>query len=466
MTLLDSLAQFTISFLDLPLSVWLAWAVGSFVLWRIAIWYRLRHVPGPTFNGLSSLWLVNSNRKGAFYTDLQALADKFWDLVRVGPHELFSSDLDVLRRMSSPKSAYTRGEWYRTFRFIPTEDHSFSLLDEAKHSALRTRLGPGYSNTNAIEKNIDAQVARFVSLIDRKFLSAEEEFRPVDFSKISLHSALDVLGDINFGKAFGFLDEGTDMFGYIEWFEGFFRFAMMASIFPRILRIIQTPLCPFLSPADADRVGMGRVTRKGEETAPRDMISLFKAQGIAQQEAVNEVLLQIVAGSDSVATVLRTTLLHLINTPTALTKVRAELDEARLSGRTSSPFKDVETRSLPYFQAVMREGWRIFPAVTPLSFKKVPKIGHNVFGVSRSEKYWGEDADLSRSERWLEADPGRIELMNTAVDVVFGFGKYKLCLLLRYDFSVVNATKPLSIIKSGFFMMSDFWLRITKREDA
>jgi cytochrome P450 len=137
-----------------------------------------------------------------------------------------------------------------------------------------------------------------------------------------------------------------------------------------------------------------------------------------------------------VATTLRMTLLYLINTPQAYRRLQAELDNASLS----SPITDVEARSLPYLQAVIREGLRIFPGVATPFFKIVPPegdvvasvrlppgtlVGHDAFGVLRSKKYWGPDADVFRPERWLGLDDEDLACKKEAIEVQFGYGRYK-----------------------------------------
>lgn len=134
------------------------------------------------------------------------------------------------------------------------------------------------------------------------------------------------------------------------------------------------------------------------------------------------------------------TLLFLASNPVAYDKLKAEIDEAILKGKVSSPIKDAEARQLPYLQAVIKEGVRTFPVVTATFFKKVPKggdvisgyfvpegteVGHNVLGVMRSKKYWGEDADMFRPERWIEADEKTFEMMTNVVETLWGAGRYK-----------------------------------------
>jgi cytochrome P450 len=100
---------------------------------------------------------------------------------------------------------------------------------------------------------------------------------------------------------------------------------------------------------------------------------------------------------------------------------------------------------MPYLQAVIREGLRLYPPATGLLQKAVPRggatlhgyqlpegtqVGQSVGGFLRSKGLFGDDVNVFRPERWLEAaaaDDGgaRLKEMQAAVDLVFGFGKYQ-----------------------------------------
>lgn len=133
-------------------------------------------------------------------------------------------------------------------------------------------------------------------------------------------------------------------------------------------------------------------------------------------------------------------MLYLCSNTPCYNRLQEEIDNAINKGLISSPIKDSEARQLPYLQAVIREGLRIFPVVTATFFKRVPKggdtvsgyflpegteVGHNVLGIMRSEKYWGTDADAFRPERWLEADDATFEVMVNALETLWGAGRYK-----------------------------------------
>ena len=184
----------------------------------------------------------------------------------------------------------------------------------------------------------------------------------------------------------------------------------------------------------------------------------------------------------------------LLTNPSAYSTLQREIDTALSTEKLSSPVADSEAKSMPYLQAVIREGIRCYPPVLGLGSKQVPEggdiingyyvpegtqIGMNFFGVMRSKKIWGSDADAFRPERWLEADAAQAKEMNMVVDLAFGFGKYQCLgkpialmqinkifveLFQRYDFAVVNPQVPMKASGAVFWAVDDFWLRITKRE--
>ncbi len=130
----------------------------------------------------------------------------------------------------------------------------------------------------------------------------------------------------------------------------------------------------------------------------------------------------------------------LLSLATAPSKHKALLEEIQhVSSRISSPIAWAQTQQLPYLQAVIREGLRMWPPIAGLGFKRVPpggdvingyfvpegtEIGQGFLAVGRSKAVWGEDANVFRPERWLTADDLELKRMLAAVDTHFGAGKY------------------------------------------
>jgi len=220
----------------------------------------------------------------------------------------------------------------------------------------------------------------------------------------------------------------------------------------------------------------------------RDMLGSFIRHGLTRDEAESETILQVIAGSDTTATAIRTTFLYIITTPRVLLKLLTEISGATLS----SPISDAEAKKLPYLQAVIKEGLRIWPPVIGLMAKKVPpegdtingmyvpggtQIGYGGFSIFRNKKIWGEDADVFRPERWLEGDKIKEQELN--FEVIFNQGRYQCLgknvalmelnkvfveLLRHFEFDLINPTNPWKCISMGIFSQSEMWFRATRRE--
>jgi hypothetical protein len=159
-----------------------------------------------------------------------------------------------------------------------------------------------------------------------------------------------------------------------------------------------------------------------------DMLGSFIRHGLTAEEARSEIVVQLyapvpkfklaqtdekhsMAGSDTTSIAIRIIVLYLITTPRVLSKFRAEYSKASIS----SPITDAEARNLPYLQAIING--QFVPAGT--------KVGTAVFGMMRNKKLFGEDVDIFRPERWLDASPEKIKEREQVVDLVFGTGRFR-----------------------------------------
>lgn len=146
-----------------------------------------------------------------------------------------------------------------------------------------------------------------------------------------------------------------------------------------------------------------------------------------------------VAGSDTTATAIRTTLLLILTTPRVYTALLAEITALAPALGADEVISDARARGMPYLQAVIKEGLRWFPPVTGMLSKMVPaggvewkgvrlpagtQVGFGVWSAMRAPDSWGSDADEFRPERWLEASPDQLRNMEATLSLVFGSGKW------------------------------------------
>ncbi|KAH8892633.1 cytochrome P450 [Thozetella sp. PMI_491] len=481
--------------------------LSCLVAFQLRSWHRLRHIPGPALGSVSVLWMLKHALGRRYHEKLKEASDKYGTLVRIGPNELLCTDPEVLKDMSAVRSPYTKGTFYETGRVVPGEDNIVSIRDEKKHKELRAKMGPAYSgkanDVHGLESGIDRQMAKLIELFERKYLSTSKEHRPFDFTEKSQFFALDVMGDLGFGHPFGYLSEDKDLHDFLQINASAQPVMNFLSTMPWLTNILHRwPLCLAL-PKEGDQVGYGRLMgfAKGlidarlnsNEKHHKDMMQSLIDNGLTRRELVQQVFLQTIAGSNSSAYAMAMTLLCLLSSPASYATLQAEIDRGIAEGRISSPISDAEARKLPYLQAVVREGLRMYPPVTGLGFKQVPKggdtingyfvpegtqVGQNFHGLCRSQEIWGPDADLFRPERWTEANEEEWRRMNGVVDLNFGSGKYSCLgkpiammelnkifveLLRRFELVVVSPHVPVKTESSVFMLASDLWLRISRR---
>lgn len=167
------------------------------------------------------------------------------------------------------------------------------------------------------------------------------------------------------------------------------------------------------------------------------MTQIHIHNGLAKRDLIQQGFVTIIAGSNSTAHTLRLTLLSTISAPSVYKRLQQEIDDA--DQRVQSPVAWRDIQQLPYLQAVIKEGLRMWPPIGGLGFKRVPPGGEHINGyfvpggteigqaflaVGRSKAVWGPDADVFRPERWLDIEPTELRRMDAAVDTHFGGGKF------------------------------------------
>lgn len=80
------------------------------------------------------------------------------------------------------------------------------------------------------------------------------------------------------------------------------------------------------------------------------MLGAFVRHGVTQRQCEIEVPFQLVAGSDTTATAVRSTMLRLVAARHAYTRLQREIDDAAAEGHISSPVTAEEARGLVYLQ--------------------------------------------------------------------------------------------------------------------
>lgn len=186
-----------------------------------------------------------------------------------------------------------------------------------------------------------------------------------------------------------------------------------------------------------------------------DLLSKFLSAHQAHPEFMTETLVQTMAvsmafaGSETTAISLSAVFYYLLKHPTALARLRAEIDNAARAGAFADTDTGLvtwhESQRLPYLDACIKEAFRLHPAAGLPLERVVPPGGAEILGrfipggtvvgcsawlIHLDKSIFGEDAELYRPERWLhnedlmktdggDAEDRRIKEMN---GTMFQFG--------------------------------------------
>ncbi|KAH8680403.1 benzoate 4-monooxygenase cytochrome P450 [Ilyonectria robusta] len=473
---------------------------------RVRSWYRLRHIKGPRFAAWTDLWLINKTRQGSLFEELGDVCKQYGSIARIAPNYIVCGDPEEVRRMWGVRSQFDRAPWYKGFRLDPPRDCTLSMRGGDVHSALRSKLAPGYSgkDVDGLHESIDAGIARFVTLLEDKYLSTATEYRPVDFARKAQYMTLDVISKIAFGESFGFMDRDEDLYDYIRTVESSVPMMQMFALIPWLVNLLQSSLCKAMVPSERDAVGLGPIMAiakrvVGERYTPKavdrkDMLGSFVRHGLEQKEAEAESLVQIIAGSDTTATVLRTVMVHVVTNPTIYRRLQVEIDSAVANQLVSSPITHAEAKELPLLQACIKEGFRMWPPISGIMPRisdsdavvcgiRIPagtNVAWSARAVMRNESVFGVGADMFLPDRWLRADEEQRQAMENTIDLCFGQGRWGCLgrpiacielnkmtveLIRRFDFSVIDMERPIRNSFFGVLIQSELNMRITRRED-
>jgi cytochrome P450 len=155
-----------------------------------------------------------------------------------------------------------------------------------------------------------------------------------------------------------------------------------------------------------------------------------------------------------------------LQNPATLAKLQQELETGDLS-RPIPTFAQVS--KLPYLHATIREGMRLFPPLAHPLERLVPVGGVEICGkflpqgtsvrclqlaLHLNPKAFGEDAETFRPERWLEASPEVLRVME-ASHLGFGRGR-RVC--LGQNLAVMEMKKVIPAMLMGFDVSSFVWI--------
>ena len=258
-------------------------------------------------------------------------------------------------------------------------------------------MAAGYSGKENLdmERDIDVQVEQFVKLMEEKYVSDKDAFRPVDLAEKGSFFTMDTISALAFGKTFGCLKEDRDVSGIMEQTRSAVTLLSVLIEVPSMYRVLEQVMklqsvfggkdtgvlqeVSLAKEAVAERLAeMGPKDENGKPKVDKqDMMGSFIRRGLPTDQLEMEALLQILAGAETTSVALRMVFLHLASNAHAQCML---LREIRHNDWGDGVIPDRQAREMPYLQACIKEALRLQPPVSFLNSKVVPAGGDELDG--------------------------------------------------------------------------------------
>ena len=244
------------------------WPIILPVLLIIRVLYKryaspLRKYPGPWLASCSRLWKFISTARGRTNYEFIDLHRHYGPIVRIAPNEVSIASPTAARNVLAAGKRFHKTDFYAVFP-PPQNPDIFTEIREEVHAQKKKVANVPYSMAAM------RQLSPFIDDTIEVLMSKVAEFCPsggddhgrgfdqrsgrqiLDLGAWLHFFAFDVLGEVAFGRAFGFLEAGIDVEGAIKTIDDSQRYNGLVGQVPELDHVLRKnplwKLVPFIDP--------------------------------------------------------------------------------------------------------------------------------------------------------------------------------------------------------------------------
>ncbi|KAK4935422.1 hypothetical protein LTR10_023527 [Elasticomyces elasticus] len=374
------------------------------------------------------------------------LHQQYGPLIRITPNEVACASPEAIKQIYRNQGGLDKTDFYTVWNSQNYSKHPdmFTAISDKQHGERRRIFNQVYTLSNVLKS--EEYIDKCSELFLKRIAEYQDGTKPLDLGKWLQMYAFDVIGELYFGRMFGFLETGADHGSWIESLDLLMPFLCMTAVAPTYVRslILMSALVvpgslKALKAIDNIGVAARKCVAERFDTASKDEgqhrtdiveqlheIHLEKGEKVDFQigDIQQEAYVALFAGSDTTAIAFRSVFYHLMRYPAVYDQLLQEIDTAADNGQLSSPVKYAEAVKLPFLCACIKEALRVHPGVALTMARKAPaegielcgtyipagyRVGMNGAVIHFDKSIFGPDADEYRPSRWLEGDTSTMD---------------------------------------------------------
>ncbi|KAI0940348.1 hypothetical protein AcV5_001482 [Taiwanofungus camphoratus] len=404
-----------------------------------AFFSPLAALPGPWYAAISDFWLTTHILRLQQCMTVQALFERYGPVVRAGPKKVVFCDLKTVSSVYRVHK-FDKSPYYKNFQ-INGNDQTMTVLPNAQHTLRRKAYAPHYNPSNLGPYQLELHIfaLKVVDIFNR--VAGKASVECLDFF---CHLMVDIITVAVLGfypeslsnwtsnvqnpltiAVHDFPKKGTlhDLFPMWAW--------KLVSRFPndrwRQICNCDKIVAQYVG-GQLHKLRFKALTGQTAGQVDIEKISLLHRllqSGMPDEDIISESVGHLIAGVDTSSITLSYLFWELSRRPDVAMRLRAEINEAMPDPRD---IPDISTLyKLPYLDAFIKEGQRLYSAAPSLLERVVPgKAGDECFqimghtlppGTVVATQAWSmhRDADIFpcpdtfSPERWLVAEGAKGE---------------------------------------------------------
>ncbi|KAG2179111.1 hypothetical protein INT43_001961 [Umbelopsis isabellina] len=349
------------------------------------------------------------------------LHQQYGHVVRISPKKLLISDKDMITQILA-KDDMPKADLYLSFQ-MDNNPTMHDTIDKAFHKTRRRVVSPAFAirYLATMEPLMHEKMQIMVDKVTKTIELANAngtKYAEMDLWKLLQHLTLDIIGSTAFGTDFNMIKTGSHPLP--DRINSRLKYSSFLIMFPMISRHIPKHMDPYLV-SFMTKVIEERITSgKRRQDILQILIDTQKAESVEDRlaiaEMINEVIIYLVAGSETSSNTIGFTIVELLKHPEAMAKLRQEIDDLEFEDEKTL-FQHSQLKALPYLNAVISETMRLYPVATAglqrKTYTDITLAGKlavpenttfvcNMFASQTHPDYW-HVADKFLPERWLDS---------------------------------------------------------------